>query len=220
MFALCLCHALSLSLRVPRQMLTRHRGAAAPQELSPFKLGQIKELIGEINHSAGLFVAPVFVTLQIIFLLAFVGYLVVAIFALVSDFEAASDACAHESWVWLFSLLAVAIPSGLGLVMGIVKATLKLANLRARFGWEVPPALLSFAAPCSYIALGTLGILLWVNMSASCAASYAASYALLFVIFKIQVIMLGLLLRPPHLHARAHTRNKHPDARTCTHAPT
>jgi hypothetical protein len=80
------------------------------QELSPFKLGQIKDLISNINHDAGLLVAPLFVSLQILFLLAFVGYLVVAIYAIVSDFGAASDACAQESWIWLYSLLAVAIP--------------------------------------------------------------------------------------------------------------
>jgi hypothetical protein len=80
----------------------------------------------------------------------------------------------------------------LGLVMAIIKAVLKLANLRVKFGWDVPPALLSFAAPCSYIALGTMGILLWYSMPVPCAASYAASYGLLLIIFKIQVVMLGV----------------------------
>ena len=74
----------------------------------------------------------------------------------------------------------------------IIKAVLKLANLRVQFGWDVPPALLSFAAPCAYIALGTLGILLWYNMPVLCAASYAASYGLLLFIFKFQVVMLGV----------------------------
>jgi hypothetical protein len=103
----------------------------------------------------------------------------------------------------------------LGLVTAIIKAVLKLANLRVKFGWDVPPALLrydkdsrallamyqvsfdsnaylSFAAPCAYIALGTLGILLWYNMPVLCAASYAASYGLLLFIFKFQVVMLGV----------------------------
>ena len=78
--------------------------------------------------------------------------------------------------------------------MGVIKAVLKLANLRVKFGWDVPPAFLSFAAPCSYIALGTLGILLWYNMPVPCAASCAASYGLLLIIFKIQVIMLVISL--------------------------
>jgi hypothetical protein len=50
------------------------------------------------------------------------------------------DACAQDSWVWLFVLLAIAIPTGLGFVMGLVKTGLNMANLKKRFGWEIPPA--------------------------------------------------------------------------------
>lgn len=97
------------------------------------------------------------------------------------------DSCAEESWVWLFVLLAVAIPTGLGFVMGLVKTGLNMANLKKRFGWEIPPALLSFPGPVLYVVLGILGILLWVNMSDACDATYSGSYFLLYVIFKIQV---------------------------------
>ena len=65
------------------------------------------------NADAGLWVAPYFVTGQILFLVAFALYLVTAILAIVVDFGAAEDACAEKSWVWLYVLLAVAIPTGL-----------------------------------------------------------------------------------------------------------
>ena len=168
------------------------RVLAPAEELSPFKLGQIQKLIADINADAGLFVAPAFVTGQILFLIAFAIYLVLAIVALVADFGAFSDGCASESWVWLFVLLAVAIPSGLGFVMSLVKTGLNMANLKRRFGWEVPPMLLSFPGPVLYVVLGIFGILLWVNMSDGCAGTYASSYGLLFIIFKIQVIMFGI----------------------------
>ena len=144
------------------------------------------------NADAGLFVAPAFVTGQIIFLIAFALYLALAIVALVADFAAASDSCASESWVWLFVLLAVAIPVGLGFVMGLVKTGLNMANLKRRFGWEVPPMLLSFASPVLYVVLGIFGIILWATMSSGCSGTYESKYGLLFVIFKIQVIMFGI----------------------------
>mmetsp|Transcript_82649 Transcript_82649/g.134009 ORF Transcript_82649/g.134009 Transcript_82649/m.134009 type:complete len:512 (-) Transcript_82649:271-1806(-) len=168
------------------------RVLAPAEELSPFKLGQIQKLIGDINADAGLFVAPGFVMGQIVFLIAFTIYLVVGIIALVADFGAAEDSCAADSWVWIFVLLALAIPTGLGFVMGLVKTGLNMANLKKRFGWDVPPALLSFPGPVLYVVLGVLGIMLWVNMTDACASSYAGSYFLLFIIFKIQVIMFGI----------------------------
>ena len=35
-------------------------------------------------------------------------------------------ACAEESWVWLYVLLAIVIPTSLGFVMGLVKTGLNL----------------------------------------------------------------------------------------------
>ena len=75
---------------------------APAEELSPFKLGQVKTLISEINHDVGLFVSPAFVIGQILFLIAFVGYLVTAVYSLVNDALAMSGACAAESWIWLY----------------------------------------------------------------------------------------------------------------------
>jgi hypothetical protein len=59
---------------------------------------------------------------------------------------------------------------------------------------QVPPPLLSFIGPVSAVALGVIGILLWVYMSASCASSYESKFGFLFVIFKIQVLSVLALL--------------------------
>ena len=160
--------------------------------MSPFKLGQIQQLIADINKDAGLFVAPVFTMGQIVFLIAFVVYLAAAIFALVLDFDAAENACAAEHWVWLYVLLVTAIPTGLGFVMGIVKTVLLAVNLKKRIGWEVPAIFLSFPGPVSYIVLGIFGILLWANMDAGCDSFYESSHFLLYTIFHIQVIIMGI----------------------------
>ena len=159
---------------------------APAEELSPFKLGQIKELISDIDHNAGLVVAPAFVVGQILFLISFILYLSLAIYALAVDADAMADACATESWIWLYVLLVVAIPTGLGLFMGLIKTGLKLARVK------VPPALLSLPGPVCYIALGVLGILLWATMSPVCDAAYASKYLLLYVVFKVQVFIMGI----------------------------
>lgn len=106
---------------------------------------------------------------------------------------AAMDAaCAADSWVWLYVLLAVVIPTSLGFVMGVVKAALIAADLKERFGWEVPSVFLTLPGPILYITLGVLGIVLWATMDASCSDWYEANTGLLFLVFKIQVILLGI----------------------------
>jgi hypothetical protein len=162
------------------------------EEMSPFKVGQIQKLISDVNEQAGTAVAPFFIVLQVLFLLAFVGYMVVAIVALCLDWEAMSCDCAADSWVWLYVLLALAIPTSFGFIMGLVKAGLALADLKKNVGWEIPDVFLALPAPCIYITLGILGIILWSTMDAECDEMYSVSYGMLFVIFKIQVIMLGI----------------------------
>ena len=105
--------------------------------MSPFKVGQIQKLISDINEQAGTVVAPFFIVLQVLFLLAFVGYLVVAIVALCLDWEAMGCDCAEDSWIWLYVLLALAIPTTFGFIMGLVKAGLALADLKNNVGWEI-----------------------------------------------------------------------------------
>jgi len=162
------------------------------EEMSPFKVGQIQKLISDINEQAGTVVAPFFIVLQVLFLLAFVGYMVVAIVALCLDWEAMSCDCAADSWIWLYVLLALAIPTSFGFVMGLVKAGLALADLKKNVGWEIPDVFLALPAPVIYITLGILGIILWSGMDAECDELYSTSYGMLFVVFKIQVIMLGI----------------------------
>jgi len=108
------------------------------EEMSPFQVGQIHKLISDINENAGTAAAPGFIVLQVLFLLAFVGYMVVAIVALCLDWEAMVCDCAADSWIWLYVLLALAIPTTFGFIMGLVKAGLALADLKKKVGWEIP----------------------------------------------------------------------------------
>jgi hypothetical protein len=156
------------------------------EELAPLKLGAIKAVISDMNKDVGLFVAPAFVVGQVLFLLAFVGYLVTAIVALIFDSGAASDECARASWVWLFVLLAVALPLVLGLVMALVKTSLMLSKIK------VPTALFSATGPGCYVCLFVLGVLLWARMSPDCDVVYSRDYVLLYLVFKVQVFVLGV----------------------------
>ena len=101
-------------------------------------------------------------------------------------------ACAEDSWVWLYVLLAVVIPTSLGFVMGVVKAALIAADLKERVGWEIPPVALALPGPVLYIVLGVLGIVLWATMDDACGKWYEDNTGLLFIVFKIQVILLGV----------------------------
>jgi len=51
--------------------------------------------------------APYFAIGMVFFLMAFAAYFVFAVLGLVFDFAALDAACAEESWVWLFVLLAI-----------------------------------------------------------------------------------------------------------------
>ena len=166
--------------------------AAPAEELSPFKLGQISQLIQDVHKDTGLMLAPYFTMGQVAFLIAFVLYLTTAIVAIVLDFGAASDGCADEHWVWLFVLLSTAIPTGLGFVMGLVKTGLNILDLKKRIGWEVPAICLSFPAPVLSVVLGILGIVLWANMDSGCDGTYSSTYGLLYTVFKVQVLVMGI----------------------------
>jgi len=165
---------------------------APAEELSPFKLGQISQLIQDVHKDTGLMLAPYFTMGQVAFLIAFVLYLTTAIVAIVLDFGAASDGCADEHWVWLFVLLSTAIPTGLGFVMGLVKTGLNILDLKKRIGWEVPAICLSFPAPVLSVVLGILGIVLWANMDSGCDGTYSSTYGLLYTVFKVQVLVMGI----------------------------
>jgi hypothetical protein len=162
------------------------------EELSPFKLGQIQILIKDINAEAGEAVAPYFAVGMVFFLMLFVAYIVLAIVSIAVDFDAMDCPCAEDSWVWLYVLLAVVIPTSLGFVMGMVKTGLALADLKKNAGFEIPPMFLSLPGPILYIVLGVMGIVLWASMTEECDTFYTAEHSLLIVMFHIQVILLSI----------------------------
>jgi hypothetical protein len=59
-------------------------------------------------------IAPYFAVAQIIFLLMFVAYFTLGVVALIHDHEAMDCECAEDSWIWLYALLVVVIPTSLG----------------------------------------------------------------------------------------------------------
>ena len=61
-------------------------------------------------------IAPYFAVAQIIFLLAFVAYFTLGVVALIHDYEAMDCECAEDSWIWLYALLVVVIPTSLGTI--------------------------------------------------------------------------------------------------------
>jgi len=162
------------------------------EEISPFKLGQIQKLISDVNEEAGKAVAPYFAIGMVFFLMLFLAYFVIAVVSLGVDFAAMDAECAEDSWVWLYVLLAVVIPTSLGFVMGLVKTALVWADLKAKIGWEVPDICLSLPGPLLYITLAILGITLWGGMTDECGDFYSEDHNLLFTIFKIQVILLSI----------------------------
>ena len=62
-------------------------------------------------------IAPYFAVVQIIFMLLFVAYFVLGVVSIVVDFEAMDCDCAEDSWIWLYALLVIVIPTSMGVVM-------------------------------------------------------------------------------------------------------
>mmetsp|Transcript_33632 Transcript_33632/g.79381 ORF Transcript_33632/g.79381 Transcript_33632/m.79381 type:complete len:240 (-) Transcript_33632:184-903(-) len=158
------------------------------EEISPFKLGQIQKLIEDINKDVGTAVAPAFAVGQVLFLLAFTGYFVWAIVVLCLDSGAMDCDCAEDSWIWLYGLLALVIPTALGTIMGCIKAGLQLAKVDDK----VPPVFISLPPPVTMITLAILGIILWADMEDTCSDFYSDNHMQLLVLFRIQVILLGI----------------------------
>merc|ERR1712127_1033315 len=92
------------------------------EQLSPFKVGQIQKLISDIAESAGNSelggqIAPYFAIAQVIFLILFVVYFVIGVVALAVDAEAMDAPCAEDSWIWLYALLVIVIPTSIGVII-------------------------------------------------------------------------------------------------------
>ncbi|EKX45062.1 hypothetical protein GUITHDRAFT_139332 [Guillardia theta CCMP2712] len=162
------------------------------EQLSPIKFGQMHTVIKDMNKEAGDAIANYVVFVQIIFLLLFVAYFVMGVIAVCVDFAAMDAPCAAQSWVWLYVLLVVIIPTSLGFIMFAVEAVLKSIDLKKNVGWEVPSVFFSFPSPIVYIVFGILGIVLWSNMGDECDKFYSTNHGMLLTMFHIQVIVMGV----------------------------
>eukprot|EP00293_Proteomonas_sulcata_P015737 CAMPEP_0184289820 /NCGR_PEP_ID=MMETSP1049-20130417/2190_1 /TAXON_ID=77928 /ORGANISM="Proteomonas sulcata, Strain CCMP704" /LENGTH=229 /DNA_ID=CAMNT_0026596759 /DNA_START=11 /DNA_END=700 /DNA_ORIENTATION=- len=161
---------------------------APVEEISPFKLGQVQKLIEDMHEPTGKAVAPAFAIGQVFFLIFFFAYLIYGVVVLCLDSGAIDCPCAEDSWIWLFALLVLTVPTFFGSIMGCVKAGLKAASLEDK----VPDVLISLPSPLIMVTLGVLGIILWAGMEESCDSFYSESHAQLLVLFRIQVILMGV----------------------------
>lgn len=73
-------------------------------------------------------IAPYFAVVQIIFLMLFLAYFVLGVVSIAVDFEAMDCACAEDSWIWLYALLVIVIPTSMGVVMGFIKGAMAAAG--------------------------------------------------------------------------------------------
>lgn len=161
---------------------------APVEEISPFKLGQIQKLIEESNEEAGKAVAPAFAVGQVFFLLAFFAYLIYGIVVVCLDSAAMDCPCAEDSWIWLYALLVLAVPTFFGSIMGCIRAGLKAASLEDK----VPDVLLSLPSPVIQVTLAVLGIIMWATMEESCEEFYSSNHSQLLVLFRIQVLLMSI----------------------------
>lgn len=179
------------------------------EQLSPFKVGQIQKLVADIAESAGNSelggqIAPYFAIAQVIFLLLFVAYFVIGVISLAVDAEAmdataTKDAagedlespidCAEESWVWLYVLLVVVIPTSIGFLLGLVQTGLNMIEAIKHFKYDI---FLALPTPILYLTLGILGINIWASMSEECDAFYSEEHGLLLAVFHVQVIIMSV----------------------------
>lgn len=127
--------------------------------------------------------APAFAVGQVLFLLAFVGYFVWGVVVLCLDSAAMDAPCAKESWVWLYALLVIVIPTSLGTVMGCIKGGIAAAGVEDK----VPSVILTLPPPVLMVTLAILGIVLWSGMTEECGTFYDTTHAQLIVLFHIQV---------------------------------
>jgi hypothetical protein len=165
------------------------------EEISPFKVGQIQKLIADVSKDAlpelGGQIAPYFAVVQIIFLMLFLAYFVLGVVSIAVDFDAMDCACAEDSWIWLYVLLVIVIPTSMGVVMGFIKGAMAAADLESKLGFDTA-IFTALPPPVLYITLGILGIVLWANMTEECDTYYDTNHGLLVGIFHIQVIIMSI----------------------------
>ena len=127
--------------------------------------------------------------MQVFFLLGFVAYFVVALVALVLDAEAMDEECAVQSWIWLYVLLVLIIPTTIGFIIGLLQAALQMV-FKDESSLRMVDMFLSVPAPLLMVTLGVIGLALWGGMADECFDMYWENYAMLVVVFFIQVCLM------------------------------
>jgi len=136
-------------------------------------------------------IAPYFAVAQIVFLMLFLAYFVLGVIAVCVDFEAMDCPCAEDSWIWLYVLLVIVIPTSMGVVMGFIRGAMGAFDSDRQLGFDTS-IFTAMPPPVLYVTLGVLGIVLWANMTAECDAFYSQTHGLLIGIFHIQVIIMSI----------------------------
>jgi hypothetical protein len=93
--------------------------------------------------------------------------------------SAYSVSCAEDSNIWLYSLVAVIVMPIVGAIVSAINSILKEF---ASFLQVIPASMTLFMA--------VWGVLLWANLSSTCNAYYEEAYWALFLVFKINVVLL------------------------------
>ena len=99
--------------------------------------------------------------IQVIFLLLFVAYFVIGVVALAVDAEAmdavtdGGEECAENSWIWLYALLVIVIPTSMGFVLGLVKTGLGMIEALKDVKYDI---FIALPPPLLMVTLGILSI--------------------------------------------------------------
>jgi hypothetical protein len=102
-----------------------------------------------------------------------------SIVVVITTSSAYSVPCASDSNIWLYSLVAVIIAPVVGSVVSAINSAFKET---AGYLQVIPLSMTLFMA--------VWGVLLWANMSERCNAFYDEAYWALYLVFKINVILL------------------------------
>ena len=121
---------------------------------------------------------------QVIFLILFVAYFVIGVVSLAVDAEAMDAPCAEDSWIWLYVLLVIVIPTSIGFVIGLVQSGLQMIEALKDVKYDI---FLALPSPLLMVVLGILGIVIWGGMSDECDAFYSENHGLLLGVFRLQV---------------------------------
>jgi len=163
------------------------------QKRTRTQVGQIQKLVTDADEDLGKTLAAYFAILQVFLMVAFVGYFVVALVALVLDADAMDAQCAAQSWVWLYVLLVLVVPTIVGFVMGLVESTSRMITSDAPV-LRVLNMLLAIPSPLVMVVLGVIGLALWGGMEDECADFYWANFGMVsqdkLLVFYVQVCLM------------------------------